>query len=370
MVDSSFDSRACSACSLEPFAVGLAGDLAGALEQLLERAVLLDQALGPLLADARARRGCCRSSRPSGPGRRPPSPAARRSPPPPRGAVELVAAGVVEGDAGLDELHQVLVGGDQDHVVARLGRPAGEGAEDVVRLVAGQLQDGDAVGLQDAADPGELARAGPRAWGRGWPCSPRTSRCGRSCPTSRATPIRSGLVLAQELAQHGDEAVDGVGRLPPRVGEVADGVEGAEDVGVAVDQEQTGRVALAVVSVVSGMAGTFYAILRPASPGTGLALPPLEQSGRLRTERRMDMEVNGAAFVDRARPDRRGHRQVPDAGAGPGRLHHHHHHRRSSARCSAASWPPRSASAASRASTSAAWSSPSSARSCCWSSGG
>ena len=53
MVDSSFDSRACSACSSEPLAVGLAGDLAGPRQQLLQRAVLLDQRLGALLADPR-----------------------------------------------------------------------------------------------------------------------------------------------------------------------------------------------------------------------------------------------------------------------------------------------------------------------------
>ena len=65
----------------EPLAVGLAGDLAGPGQQLLQRAVLLDQATWPPSRRSPARRGCCRSSRPSGRGRRPPSPAARRSPP-------------------------------------------------------------------------------------------------------------------------------------------------------------------------------------------------------------------------------------------------------------------------------------------------
>ena len=49
-----------------------------------------------------------------------------------------------------------------------------------------------------------------------------------------------GRLVGEDLAQHLDEAVDGVGRQPLRVGQLADRVEGAEEGVKAVDQQQLG----------------------------------------------------------------------------------------------------------------------------------
>ncbi len=224
---------------LETLAVRLAGDLAGPRQEILQRAVLLDQPLGPLLADPRHARDVVdrvphqgqdvghllgRHAEVLGDLLR---------------SVELVAPGVVERDPGLDELHQVLVGGDQHHLVAGLGRAAGEGAQHVVRLVAGELQDGDAVGLQHPADQRDLAlqvlrhRAAVRL-------VVLELVAAEGPPPLERHPDQLRVLLAQELLEHGHEAVDGVGGLAAGVREVADRVEGAEDVRVPVDQEQTG----------------------------------------------------------------------------------------------------------------------------------
>jgi len=47
---------------------------------------------------------------------------------------------------------------------------AGEGADDVVGLEAGEFEDWDAIGLERAADVGDLLSE-ISAWRRDWPCS-------------------------------------------------------------------------------------------------------------------------------------------------------------------------------------------------------
>src|SRR6185295_19935274 len=71
-----------------------------------------------------------------------------------------------------------------------------------------------------------------------------------------------GALLAQQLAQHVDEAEDRVRRLAARVREVANRVVSSEDVRVAVDQEQA--------RAGSGRRGQHGPILR-GLPGTALA---------------------------------------------------------------------------------------------------
>ena len=50
-----------------------------------------------------------------------------------------------------------------------------------------------------------------------------------------------GLVLVEELAQRGDEAEDGAGREAGGIGQVPDGVIGAVEEGVPVDEEEAQR---------------------------------------------------------------------------------------------------------------------------------
>ena len=82
-----------------------------------------------------------------------------------RDAEELAHAGLVQedlparvedADARRDELQHVLVRRDDDDVEARRGRPGRERSDHVVGLVAGHLEDGDPVGVENAADLREL----------------------------------------------------------------------------------------------------------------------------------------------------------------------------------------------------------------------
>ena len=69
---------------------------------------------------------------------------------------EVVLGRVEDADLGRDELHHVLVGGDDEDAVAERGELRGERADDIVCLEALVAEDGDAEGLQRAADVGEL----------------------------------------------------------------------------------------------------------------------------------------------------------------------------------------------------------------------
>ena len=93
---------------------------------------------------------------------------------------EVVFGGVEDADVVVDELHHVLVGGDDEDVVAEGGELAGEGADDVVGLEAFVAEDGDAEGFEGAADVGKLLGEVGRASRRGWLCS-RRSRSASNC---------------------------------------------------------------------------------------------------------------------------------------------------------------------------------------------
>jgi hypothetical protein len=69
---------------------------------------------------------------------------------------EIVLCRVEDGDVFGDELHHVLVGGDDVDVVAEGGELVRERADDVVGLEAFVVEDRDAEGLEGAADVGLL----------------------------------------------------------------------------------------------------------------------------------------------------------------------------------------------------------------------
>ena len=56
----------------------------------------------------------------------------------------------------VDQLEHVLVAGDDDHFAAGRFGAAGDGADHVVGLEAGVFEHGNAHGLQQAADVGDL----------------------------------------------------------------------------------------------------------------------------------------------------------------------------------------------------------------------
>ena len=153
-----------------------------------------------------------------------------------------VLHGVVHGDAVADELHQVLVGGDDGgRRLGLAGEPRVSG-DQVVGLVAGLLQAGDFEGVHRLADQRELRNEVGR----------------RVRPVRLVFGIEFGaeglfrlvehhremgrlvvLHLGQQLPQHVAEAEHGIDLQAVRLaGERRQRVIGAEDVAGAVHQEQ------------------------------------------------------------------------------------------------------------------------------------
>ncbi len=69
---------------------------------------------------------------------------------------EVVLGRVQDDDLIIDQLHHVLVRGDDENLMPGFGELAGEGADDVVGLEALVGEDGDAEGLERTTDVGEL----------------------------------------------------------------------------------------------------------------------------------------------------------------------------------------------------------------------
>ena len=154
----------------------------------------------------------------------------------------LLGHGVVELHVLVDELHQVLVAGDDAHVEALRHRVAGGRSDHVVGLVAGRLQRRDVEGLDHVAHQRELR---DQVVGRRRPVRLVVGVDGLPEDASVTVPgdgdVRR-LPVAQRLEQHVGEAVDRVGGHPLAVREVGDRVVGAEDVGAAVDESQEGSL--------------------------------------------------------------------------------------------------------------------------------
>ena len=156
-------------------------------------------------------------------------------------ADHLVLHGVVHAHARAHELHQVLVGGDDGHVGAGFQRLARIGGDDVVGLVALLLDAGDVERLHRVADQWELR---DEVFGHVGAVRlvvfeqlVAEGAC-RIVEDHREMGRRRQLAgLAQQLPQHGAEAVHGADGQPvrwPREGRQR--VIGAEDIARAVDQ--------------------------------------------------------------------------------------------------------------------------------------
>ena len=157
-------------------------------------------------------------------------------------AAELLRLhGVEHDDAGPHELHQILVGGDDGDVAAGVDHLLRVGGNEVVGLKAELLDAGDVERLHRVADEWELRDELLRRWRpvglvvlvdlvaegllRGIEDNGEMGRClGR-------------LGLAQQLPQHGAKAVHGADRKAVgRARQRRQRVEGAEDVAGAIDQ--------------------------------------------------------------------------------------------------------------------------------------
>ena len=145
---------------------------------------------------------------------------------------------VADGGAVGDQLQAVLVPGDDDAVVSLLLGDAGEGAQNVVRLIARQLQVGDPHRIQQFLQDRHLNRQFLRhglALGFVEVIAP--------VPESRLSPVKGDtdrlrLLILIEMLENGEEAVDGIGRRPVRGIQLPNPEERAVDNAVAVDEHE------------------------------------------------------------------------------------------------------------------------------------
>ncbi len=159
--------------------------------------------------------------------------------------LDVVDDGVGEAPAGgqhpgalIDQLEQVHVAGDDERIdVLVLGLP-GEGPEEVVGLVPFLLEDGDVQGLHDRPDAVHLRAELVRHLGAvGLVLG--VDLVAEGAPLVEGHGDVGGLLVAQDVQQHGRESVDGVGQLALRGLEiVGQRVVGAVGEGVTVDQNQ------------------------------------------------------------------------------------------------------------------------------------
>jgi len=111
----------------------------------------------------------------------------------------------------VDELHQILVGAHHRHLVTVDSGLLRQGTQHIVGLVALELHDRDPIGLEHPSHPGDLRL---QILGHRRPIGLvlRIHLVAHRRPREiegDAEQIR--LILFEELAQHGDEAIDGVG---------------------------------------------------------------------------------------------------------------------------------------------------------------
>ncbi len=222
----------------------LAADLIGVVEEVGEGAVLLDPLGGGLLADTRdvgqvVGRVAAQSREVRVllrgeavlllHGRR-------------REAVQVghAAHRVEHGDVVVDQLEVVTVTGDDERLVAERLSRGGERGEDVVGLVVLHAQRLDAECLQHLLEDVHLTlelRRGGLALGL--VLREHLGAEGLAAHVEGDGDV-ARLFLGENVRQHGEEAVDGVGVLAPGRREVlgGEGVEGTERHGVAVDEQQ------------------------------------------------------------------------------------------------------------------------------------
>ena len=147
-----------------------------------------------------------------------------------------LAAGVEDRHVVVDELEQVLVSRHHDHLEPLGHRQAGQGGDDVVGLPAGDLEDGHP---EDLAHPphvrdlhGQLV-VHPGPVGLVVLVLLVPERLSRRVEQDADA---LGLLVLQELLEHGGEAVGGVGGKAPAGGEAADRVVGPVELSAAVDE--------------------------------------------------------------------------------------------------------------------------------------
>jgi len=151
------------------------------------------------------------------------------------GAEAAVAHRVEQRRASVDQLHHVLVPGDDDGLASGGGRLRGERADHVVGLHARDLDHGQAKRVDDPADVAHLRPQLVRQTGP-------VLLVGRvevvaKCLTRGIEDDRrvARALFPEQLRKHVSEAESGVGRQSARGAEARERVERAVDVAAAVD---------------------------------------------------------------------------------------------------------------------------------------
>jgi len=217
-------------------------DLAGAREHFFQRAELLEQRRGGLLAHSRDARHVVDLV--SGQRQQIRNQVRRHSPLllDLGGAVPLLVHAVVTADASVHELQQVLVAGHHHYFPIERSGPVRQGGDDVVGLPSGHAHGWHAERLEHAPDERELRAQVLR----------RRAAGGLVLGVDLAARLLARLVegdrqvgrvpLADRPQQHGGESVDGVGGDALAGGEVRQRVVGAEDGVRAVDEPERGHL--------------------------------------------------------------------------------------------------------------------------------
>ena len=150
----------------------------------------------------------------------------------------LVAHGIDQGNVLVHQLRQVLVAGGDEGRQALGGGAGRQGADDVVGLDRRHRQQRQAQGADHGVEGLDLL--------------PQVVRHGRAMGLVVGVEIvakglargvedhrhQVRLVVLPQLAQHVDHAHQGAGGLPFGVGQLGQGVIGAEEVGGGVDEDQ------------------------------------------------------------------------------------------------------------------------------------
>ena len=149
---------------------------------------------------------------------------------------------VVDGRGRVDDLEEVLVGGDDDGPQVLRLRLAGQGGQDVVGLVSFEFGGGDAHGVEDLLEDRDLDDQvlGHRL-AVGLVVLVGLVADGRPLDVEDDAEV-VGLLLVDDLSQRGDEAVDGVCRETGRRRQVPDGIIGPVEERVAVDEKKPLRL--------------------------------------------------------------------------------------------------------------------------------
>lgn len=231
---------------LEAFAVALAGDFGGAVEEGFEGAELVEEGDGALVANAGSAGDVVGGIAHQGEEVGDPFGGDALEFPDFSGVVEgVLLHGIEHEDLFGDELEHVLVAGDDPGFEAFGGGAAGHGADDVVGLEAGGFENRDAEGGEHLLDHRNLFKEFGRSLGAGG------FVCGEGF-VAEGGPFRfkdggekGGIELLPEASEHGIEDVNGLG------GTAAGGahgggagplprMEGAEDEVEAVEQKEAG----------------------------------------------------------------------------------------------------------------------------------